>query len=132
MSTAQRLSQIFGIVFVIVGLAGFLVTGGNMDASMATAPKLLGMFPINALHNAVHLLFGAWGILGARTFGGAKNYLFGAGVIYLVLAICGVVAPTGFGLVPIGGADVGLHAILGVALLGAGLGTARGAEAAAA
>ena len=132
MSTAQRLAQVFGIVFVIVGLAGFLVSGGNMDAAMATAPKLLGMFPINALHNVVHLLFGVWRVLGARTFAGAKNYLFGAGVIYLVLAICGVVAPTGFGLVPLGGADVGLHAILGVALLGGGLGTARGTETAAA
>ena len=125
MSTAQRLSQIFGIVFVVVGLAGFAVTGGSMDASMA-APKLLGLFPLNVVHNLVHLLFGAWGILGARTFAGAKNYLYGAGVIYLVLAICGSFVPNGFGLVPIGGADVGLHALLGIVLLGAAYTTARG------
>ena len=125
MSTAQRLSQIFGIVFVVVGLAGFAIAGGSMDASMS-APKLLGLFPVNVVHNLVHLLFGVWGILGARTFAGAKNYLFGAGVIYLVLAICGYLAPNGFGLVPLGGADVGVHALLGVVLLGAALGTARG------
>jgi hypothetical protein len=126
MSTAQRVSQIFGIVFVIVGLAGFVVTGGSMDASMA-APRLLGLFPLNVVHNLVHLLFGVWGLLGARTFAGAKRYLFGAGVIYLVLAICGYFVPNGFGLVPIGGADVALHALLGVVLLGAAFGTARGA-----
>jgi hypothetical protein len=128
MSTAQRLSQIFGIVFVIVGLAGFVVTGGGMDASMA-APRLLGLFPLNVVHNLVHLLFGVWGLLGARTFGGAKSYLFGAGAIYLVLAICGAFVPNGFGLVPIGGADVALHALLGVVLLGAAFGTARGTAA---
>jgi len=127
MSTAQRLSQIFGIVFVIVGLAGFVITGGSMDASMA-APKLLGLFPLNVMHNLVHLLFGVWGLLGARTFAGAKSYLFGAGVIYLVLALCGYFVPSGFGLVPIGGANVGLHGLLGVVLVGAALSTARGTE----
>ena len=125
MTTAQRLSQVFGIVFLIVGLAGFVVAGGSMDANHETAPRLLGMFPVNVVHNVVHLLFGVWGLLGARTFGGAKSYLYGAGAIYLVLAIAGVVAPNGFGLVPLGGADVGLHAVLGLALLGAGVATAR-------
>lgn len=128
MSTTQRLSQVFGIVFILVGLIGFAVTGGSMDASMATAPKLLGLFPLNVLHNLVHLLFGVWGVLGARTLGGAKNYLMGAGIIYLVLAICGYVVPDGFGLVPLGGADIGLHALLGVVLLAAGLATARNAD----
>ena len=63
MTTAQRLSQVFGIVFLIVGLAGFVVTGGSMEANHETAPRLLGMFPVNALHNVVHLLFGVWGLL---------------------------------------------------------------------
>ena len=127
MSTAQRLSQIFGIVFVIVGLAGFALTGASMDASMS-APRLFGLFPLNAVHNLVHLLFGVWALLGARTFAGAKSYLFGAGVIYLLLAVCGYFVPSGFGLVPIGGADVGLHALLGAVLVGAALATAREAE----
>jgi Domain of unknown function (DUF4383) len=125
MSTAQRLSQVFGIVFVIIALAGMLATGVSMDASMATAPRLLGLFSLNLLHNIVHLLFGAWGLAASRTFAGSKTYLFGAGAIYLVLAICGFVAPTGFGLVPLGGADIGLHAALGVVLLAAGAATSR-------
>jgi len=131
MSTAQRLSQLFGIVFGIVGLAGFVITGASMDASMA-APRLLGLFPLNAVHNLVHLLFGAWGLLGARTFAGAKSYLFGAGVVYLVLALCGYFVPNGLGLVPIGGADVGLHALLGVVLVGGAASAARETETAAA
>jgi hypothetical protein len=126
MTAAQRLSQIFGWAFVIIGVGGFFVTGASMNPDHETAPRLFGLFPVNLLHNFVHLLFGVWGLAAARTFGAAKGYLYGAGGIYLVLALLGIVAPDGFGLVPLGGNDVGLHVFLGVALLGAGLATARG------
>ena len=43
----------------------------------------------------------------------AAAYCRIAGVAYLVLAVTGVLAPTGFGLVPIGGHDVWLHALIG-------------------
>lgn len=125
MTAAQRLSQIFGWVFVIVGVGGFFVTGVSMNPDHETAPRLLGVFPVNLLHNFVHLLFGVWGLASARAFGAAKAYLYGAGGIYLVLALLGLVAPDGFGLVPLGGADVGLHAVLGIAMLAAAFATAR-------
>jgi hypothetical protein len=47
-----------------------------------------------------------------------------------VLAILGVVDPAAFGLIPLGGADIGLHAVLGIILAGAGF-TAKAAPAAA-
>lgn len=127
MTAAQRLSQIFGWAFVLAGVGGFFATGLDMNPDHTTAPRLLGLFPVNALHNVVHLLFGAWGVLGARTFGGAKGYLYGAGVIYLVLAAAGFVAPDGFGLVPLGGNDIGLHVFLSLGLLLSAFATARGA-----
>ena len=117
MTLAQRIAQIFGWVFVLIGLAGFAATGSSMEANHELAPKLFGLFPVNVLHNVVHLLFGVWGILGARSLGGARGYFIGAGVIYLLLAALGTVAPDGFGLVPIGGNDVGLHIFLALALL---------------
>lgn len=125
MTTAQRLSQIFGWVFVLVGVGGFFATGMSMDPNPETAPHLLGIFPVNVPHNLVHLAFGLWGIVGARSYGGARSYLYGAGVTYLVLAALGYVSPTLFGLAPIGGADIGLHLFLGLALLLSAFATAR-------
>jgi hypothetical protein len=125
MTAAQRLSQIFGWGFVLMGLAGFAATGTAMTADHTMAPKLFGLFPVNALHNVVHLVFGLWGIFGARSYGGARTYLLGAGLTYLVLAALGYVAPNGLGLVPLGGADIGLHLFLGLGLLLSGMLTAR-------
>ena len=121
MTLAQRIAQIFGWAFIIVGLAGFASTGSSMEANHLLAPKLFGLFPVNALHNVVHLVFGAWGLLGARSVGAARAYFLGAGVIYLLLAALGTVAPDGFGLVPIGGNDVGLHIFLALGLLASSL-----------
>ena len=87
-----------------------------MEADPARAPHLLGVFPVNVLHNAVHLLFGIWGLVASRTFGGAKSYAQIAGVLYLLLAGLGFAVPNGFGLVPLGGNDVWLHLVLGLVL----------------
>ena len=117
MTLAQRLAQIFGWGFIVVGIAGFFASGFSMTADHMTAPKLLGLFPVNLVHNLVHLLFGAWGVASSRSLGATRAYLAGAGIIYLVLAALGYVAPNGFGLVPLGGADIGLHVFLALALL---------------
>lgn len=124
MTAGQRIAQIFGWAFIAVGLLGFAATGGSMDANHLTAPRLFGLFPVNVVHNIVHVVFGVWGILGARSVGGARSYLLGAGLVYLVLAALGYVAPDGLGLVPIGGNDIGLHLFLALGLLLAGMITA--------
>ena len=116
MSTVQRVAQIFGIVFVLVGILGFVASGGDMTADTDMAPMLLGLFPVNALHNAVHLLLGIWGLAASRSWGSAKSYCQIAGIAYLVLALLGFIAPDFFGLMPIGGNDIWLHAVLGIAL----------------
>ena len=122
MTTIQRVAQIFGAAFLLIAIAGFVWPGGlSMMATMGPdQPRLFGLFPINLLHNFVHLAFGIWGLAASRTFDAAKTYALAAGVIYLVLAALGFVFPTMFGLVPIGGHDIWLHIFLGVALLIAG------------
>jgi hypothetical protein len=116
-ATVQKVALVFGIGFLAAAIAGFLVTGmSNMDPNPDTAPRALGIFPVNVLHNVVHLVFGIWGVVAYRTFGAAKSYCQIAGVIYLVLFVVGFVAPTGFGLVPLGGTDPWLHLVLGVPL----------------
>src|SRR5919201_2367044 len=116
MSPVQRIAQLFGIVFVLVAILGLVAAGSSLVVDPATAPKILGLFPVNLLHNLVHLVFGIWGLLAARTLSGAAAYGRIGGIIYLVLAALALVSPSLFGLVPIGGPDIWLHALLGIVL----------------
>ena len=120
MTTVQRVAQIFGLMFIVVAVAGFVTSGGSMDADMETAPRIFGLFPVNLLHNLAHLLFGIWGVLAARSWGGARAYCQIAGVAYLGLAVLGFFTPETLGLMPIGGNDIWLHALLGIALAAIG------------
>ena len=120
MTTVQRLAQIFGIVFLLLAIIGFVTSGSSMEADPEMAAKIFGLFPVNLVHNGVHLGFGIWGLLAARSFEGSRNYGIIGGVMYLVLAVLGYIAPDGFGLVPLGSNDIWLHGLLGAVLLGAG------------
>ncbi|MFP4624883.1 MAG: DUF4383 domain-containing protein [Gemmatimonadota bacterium] len=117
MTGLQRVAQLAGWVFVVIAIWGALLTGTSMEPDPGRAPLLWGLFPVNFLHNLVHMLLGVWGIAASRSAGGARTYVLGAGIIYLVLAVLGVVAPSGFGLVPLGGHGIWLHALFGVGLL---------------
>jgi hypothetical protein len=112
----QTMAWTVGAAFLIAAIIGVVTTPLSMAGGL-----LLGLFPVNAVHNLVHLVFGGWGLAAGRTPAAARRYCRGAGIIYLALAVIGFVAPAGFGLVPIGGHDIWLHAILGGALLGTGL-----------
>lgn len=114
MST-RSFALIFGIVFLAVGALGFVpglvqpLHPGHPQ--MEGAGQLLGLFPINALHNGVHILFGLWGLMASRSLGGAVLYARGVAIIYAVLTIAGFVPnlDTLFGLVPLFGNDIWLH-----------------------
>ena len=112
----KRVALVFGIVFLLIGILGLLDPGGRQMIADPAPHMLLGLFPVNLLHNVVHLLFGVWGLASSRSFAGAKSYAQIAGVIYIVLALLGFIAPTTFGLIPIGGNDIWLHAVFGIAL----------------
>ena len=75
---------------------------------------LLGLLPVNILHNIVHALFGIWGLAASRSLGGAVTYARGVAIIYAVLTVAGLVPTldTMFGLVPLFGNDVWLHLLL--------------------
>ena len=124
-TTVQRVALIFGIGFLVAAGAGFLAAGTTMDADMETAPRALGLFPVNLLHNLLHLAFGVWGVTASRSFGASKSYAQITGVAYLGLALLGFVAPEMFGLAPIGGHDIWLHVLLGLPLAVAGFTAGR-------
>ena len=118
---SRTFALIFGIVFLAVGLLGF-VPGmvqppmGAHDVTMTEGyGDLLGLFPVNMLHNIVHILFGLWGLLAWRGgLAGARTYARGVAIIYAVLTVLGLVPSldTTMGLIPIYGNDVWLHAVL--------------------
>lgn len=120
MTTVQRAAQIFGWVFLLVAILGFITSQGSMDADVETAPRVLGLFPVNLLHNLVHLAFGVWGIMAARRFGSARTYAQVTGIAYLALVLIAFVAPDFFGILPIGSHDIWLHALIALPLLALG------------
>jgi hypothetical protein len=113
--------MIWGVLFLII-FAGGLVPGllqppapGDPDLAMdAMYGRELGLFPVNILHDGVHLLFAVWGFIAARSLGAARNYARATAVIYALFVIMGLVPglSTTFGLVPLFSHDVWLHVIL--------------------
>ena len=116
-TTTQKVAMVFGVVFLLVGLMGLFVDGGTgMEADTETAPRLLGLFPVNLLHNLVHLAFGVWGVLASRRHDAARSYCRLGAIIYAVLVVTAFISDSTFGLVPIGSHDIWLHAVLAAAL----------------
>lgn len=122
MST-RTFALIFGVVFLAAGVLGFVPgmthmppdPGHNVTMTQGYG-NLLGLLPVNMLHNIVHALFGLWGLAASRSAGGALTYAKGVAIIYAVLAVLGLIGATEttFGLIPIYGNDVYFHAILAV------------------
>ena len=121
----QKGALLFGVVFIIVGIAGF-IPGLTMDMGTMSVggndsmAKLLGIFQVSVLHNIVHLLFGIVGLLAARSHGFARQYLLIGGIVYAVLFIYGLFTAgmaSAANFVPLNVADNVLHLVLAVAMI---------------
>src|SRR6059058_4009453 len=113
---AKTVCKILGVVFVIVGVAGF------------AAPTLLGAH-LTMAHNLVHIVSGAlalyFGFAGSA--GAARGFCIIFGIVYLLLGICGWFLGTGpdhmwsIGtLLMLGKVDHIIHILLGVIFLAGG------------
>ena len=118
---AKTVCKILGVVFVLVGLIGFV------------KPDLLGAHLTGAL-NAVHIVSGAIALyLGfAGSLSAAKTFCLAFGVVYLALGILGMALGVGSdrmwnaaGLLHLGQADHAIHVLLGVVFLAGGLFTKK-------
>jgi hypothetical protein len=112
---AKTLAIVFGIVFVLVGLLGFI------DNPLVGEG---GLFHTNLMHDLVHIVLGLV-LLYVAYKATAKTGLTlkVIGAIYLVLAILGFfMIPDGGALIgaEMNGADHWLHIVLAIVLLGAG------------
>lgn len=127
-SAVEKAALLIGVVFLIVGILGFIpgVTTNYESLSAAghhSEAKLLGIFQVSYLHNAVHLLFGIAGLVMARSIPAAKSYLAGGGFIYLLLWIYGLIIDFdgAANFIPLNDADNWLHLFLGAGMMALGL-----------
>jgi hypothetical protein len=131
-SPIQSVAVLVGLVFLLVGILGFIpgITSNYDDLKFAghsSDAQLLGIFDTSILHNIIHLLLGVAGLALARTWEGARTYLLGGGVIYLAVFVYGVIWGADEGranFIPVNWADNVLHVVLGggMVLLGVALG----------
>ncbi|MFH8494218.1 DUF4383 domain-containing protein [Streptomyces coeruleorubidus] len=128
----QRAAQLMGVVFLLVGVLGFIpgitTDYGSMEfASHESGAELLGLFQVSILHNLVHLAYGLAGLALARTAAGAYSYLLVGGAVYLVLWVYGLSVghDSDANFVPFNTADDWLHFALGIAMIGLALALGR-------
>ena len=118
----QSVARLVGIVFLLVGIAGFIpglttnLYEGLEFAGNDGSAELLGIFQMSVLHNIVHGLFGLAGLALAATPSGARTYLIGGGAIYLALFAIGIIG--GGDWIPVNDADNWLHLLLGAGMIG--------------
>ncbi len=121
----QVAARLVGIVFVLVGVAGFvpglttsLFDGLEFAGSDGDA-QLLGLFEVSVLHNIVHGLFGVAGLALGASAGGARQFLIGGGGVYLLLAAIQAIGAGDW--VPLVGPDIWLHIGLGLGMIALGV-----------
>ncbi|MGQ0678388.1 MAG: DUF4383 domain-containing protein [Actinomycetota bacterium] len=88
MSLAQMFARIFGAVYVLVGVVGFLpFVGGtfNQDPN-----NLLGIFGVTLVHNIVHLAVGAAFLVASTSDALARPVNIAIGVVYTLVGVVGV------------------------------------------
>ena len=132
---APTVARILGVLFLVAGIAGLIpaiAPAAPFEApvvTLDTAYRLIGgIFPVNAAHDAIHLIFGLLGLAAGLRFGIAVAYCRIVAFSYLVLVVLGLIPLTNtlFGVAPIYGWDVVLHAVVAVVALYAGYG--RGSQ----
>jgi len=116
----------FGVVYLIIGIVGFIpalytappASAPHLDVTTAYG-YLFGIFPVNALHDILHIVVGIAGIL---CYGSLRSSQYFGRLLFVVfglLTVAGFISSTNTlgGLVPLFSGDTWLHA--GTAILGA-------------
>jgi hypothetical protein len=121
--TTRNFALAIGILYLLLGVLGFFP--GLVTTPPAEAPSmvmrsgygyLLGLFPVNVLHNLVHVAIGIWALSAYRSLSGSVIFSRRLMSIYAVLTVMGLfpLLDTMFGLLPIFGHNVWLHAVTAV------------------
>jgi len=86
----QMYAMVIGVVYLVVGIAGFFVassfTGGTEDDTLL-------IFPVNHLHNIIHVVLGAGWLWASQRADTAKQINMIFGVVLLLVAVLGFIVP---------------------------------------
>jgi hypothetical protein len=133
--TTRNFVLTIGGLYLLIGLLGFfpaLVSAPPPGVASVTSDSaygyLLGLFPVNALLNLIHLTIGIWGIGAYRNLSKSITFSRGLAITFGVLTVMGLIPAlnTTFGLIPLFGHHVWLHAVS--AAIAAYFGFGRAAE----
>jgi hypothetical protein len=114
----KNLLYVLGVVFVLIGLLGFVNS------------PVLGLFEVNILHNLIHLVSGVLLLMYAGK-SSAKTVALVLGIVYGLVTVLGfLMGGNILGLISVNMADNLLHLVLAAVLLVVGL-TGRSAAPAA-
>ncbi|GAC1393154.1 MAG: DUF4383 domain-containing protein [Vulcanimicrobiaceae bacterium] len=117
-------ARIFGVIYLVVGGLGFvrMLAPALPDPPhlvLGTTVLLFGLFAVNVVHNIIHIVIGLSGLLAGRSFASARGYFGLVAVVYVLLVIAGLIPLTNtfFGIAPIFGNDIWLHALTAIAAI---------------
>src|SRR5918996_5004527 len=92
---AQIFSLLFGAVYVLVGVAGFVTTGLQGFADPDPSGTLI-VFGLNPLHNIVHLVIGVAWIAASRSPEASRVVSLAIGAVLGLVAVLGFVGALRF------------------------------------
>jgi hypothetical protein len=125
-SPAQVYALVIGLTLVVAGVVGFFYNASFSTGDGSERDALLGILDVNGWNNIVHIASGAIGLFVAGSYGGARVYALGLGVVYLLVTLLGFIAGDGeeiLNLIPVNTEGNFLHLLIGIAGIGAGLAT---------
>jgi hypothetical protein len=123
---AKSFGMLFGLVFLVIGILGFVPGISPPDAN--GMPMLLHIFMVNTAHSVVHIASGVIFLLASMSGAGAARLWFQIfGLVYALVAVLGFMTPNGMllGLISNNPADTWLHVVLAVVMLLIGFGTPK-------
>ena len=113
--SSRLFAQIFGAIYLIVGILGFIPGIAQSSAAYGAGGAVLaGLFPVNYLHDVVHLILGIWGLASAGSMARAVSFCRAFAVVLILLGIYGFFSAPTESLVPLGSPDTWLHLVSGV------------------
>lgn len=126
----QKYSVLLGLVVIVLGILGFILTGFTNYTEM-TDHFILGLFQTNGFHNTVYIIFGLLWLLGAYalTPAGNQGMNIAVGGALLIVAVLGFMGYWSLLSIPAGvNGDNILHLAVALASLIVGGGLLSGGD----
>lgn len=127
-SPARLYCTLVGAALVSAGVIGFFYSSGfgsGVAGVMRDTEEAFGLLAVNGWHNLLHIGLGLLALLAAGS--AARAYALGAGLVYILLALWGLLDSDEVILdrIPLNSEDNVLYLILGLTGLAAGAATAK-------